>query len=109
MLSLYVLSMKKSLNPNLDSMDFVKISTYPWMSRIRSLWFLPTISATCWLLTEHNNISVETEKDPATGGEVLEDDHSTFRTKEKAPQTIAVVYRGSCLKVRAEALTNSVT
>lgn len=29
--------------------------------------------------------------------------------KKKAPQTIAVVYRGSCLKVRAEALTNSVT
>lgn len=27
-----------------------------------------------WLLTEHNSISVETEKDPATGGEVSEDD-----------------------------------
>lgn len=57
-------------------------------------------------------LSVETEKDPATGGEVLEDDlrhYSTVRTKEKAPQTIAVVYRGSCLKVRAEALTNRFT
>lgn len=29
--------------------------------------------------------------------------------KKKAPQTIAVVYRGSCLKVRAEALTNPFT
>lgn len=85
MLSLYVLSMKKSLNPNLDSMDFVKISTYPWMSRIRSLWFLPTISATCWLLTEHNNISVETEKDPATGGEVLEDDLRHYSTCDMLP------------------------
>lgn len=40
-----------------------------------------------WLLTEHNNISVETEKDPATGGEVLEDDlrHYAHLEQKKKP------------------------